>query len=344
VKKSTLNKPVFALFGHGYHLCYLVRLLIDQGFPNPVIITHPKEKHERDRGQLKDPDLYEYLFDVADKYDIRVLQIDKVDSQQVSDFLEEHNCDIGFSLSCRSIIKQKTIDFFNGRIFNIHPATLPKERGGAIFSWRILNNIFEVSATIHYIDTGIDTGNIVLQKCKYIERDFPTPADYMAETNSIYKNLLNIFLRNLSTIINNNGNLQNESESTYYPRLVTEINGAIDWSLSGEYIERTIRAFSFPYSGAFTHLNGEIVSIMNSTFEEIDHDMHPLMYGKVINTTKQGPCKVVVSDGYLYVYKIKDAQGVIQDLDDIITFPSQFYTPIELVESAKNKIIKISKL
>ena len=35
----------FALFGHGFHLCYLTKLLIDNGFEKPVIITHPGQFH-----------------------------------------------------------------------------------------------------------------------------------------------------------------------------------------------------------------------------------------------------------------------------------------------------------
>ena len=40
---------------------------------------------------------------------------------------------------------------------------LPHERGSGTFSYRILKNSNEVSATIHFVDTGVDTGNIVFQ-------------------------------------------------------------------------------------------------------------------------------------------------------------------------------------
>ena len=96
-------------------------------------------------------------------------------------------------MSCRSIIGKKVIDFFDGKIFNIHPAYLPKERGGGIFSWRILNNIKEISATIHYLDEGIDTGNIVLQEKGILEKNvFKNQDEINAHVNAIEKAKLDL--------------------------------------------------------------------------------------------------------------------------------------------------------
>ena len=225
--------------------------------------------------------------------------------------------------------------FFSGNIFNIHPTFLPNERGGGTFSWRILNNIKEVSATLHYIDTGIDTGNIVLQDKKVIDIDYPKPYDYMVETNIIYKSLLEDFINKIECFIKTNGVKQKDSQSTYFPRLITETNGAIDWSISGDYIERMIRAFSDPYPGAWSFLNGNKVFIMDSFFEEDNHGMHPLMYGKITQHTKKNLLKVVVDGGFLYLSRIHDYQtnNTINSL--LINHPGQFYTPTNQLETAK---------
>ena len=63
-----IGEPKFALFGHGLHLCYFVKSLKNKGHIKPVIITHPKYRHQRDKNLLSaDPKLYESLFDVANK-------------------------------------------------------------------------------------------------------------------------------------------------------------------------------------------------------------------------------------------------------------------------------------
>lgn len=332
----------FALFGHGYHLCYLTRLLVENGFEKPVIITHPRERHERDRRLLTNPKLYQYLFEMAEQLDVTVMEADKVNQRSVIEFLRIQECEIGFSLSCRSIIKKEIIDFFNGKIFNLHPTSLPNERGGGTFSWRILNGNKEVSATLHYIDEGIDTGNIVLQTKKSIHMDYPKPIDYMIETNNIYECLIDDFVKNIDSLTKDSGIEQKESDSSYFPRLITENNGAIDWSLHGTYIERMIRAFSDPYPGAWSYLNGVKVSIMESSFEDGDHQMHPLMNGKIIQHLENNTFKTVVEGGFIYVSKIKTHKTNVLLNTNLVTHPGQFHTPTVDLEIAKSKTSKIS--
>ena len=52
-------------------------------------------------------------------------------------------------------------------------------RGGASYSWMIMNGIKKAATTLFQVDSGIDTGDIILSK-KYI---FPEtcrkPIDYM---------------------------------------------------------------------------------------------------------------------------------------------------------------------
>ena len=344
-KMDLNNKTKFALFGHGFHLCYFVDALIDRGFPTPVIITHPKKLHERDIRLLGDDDaLYRNVFDVADKHNIKILEADSANQGTVLNFLNNEQCTAGFALSCRSILRKNIIDFFDEKVFNIHPTYLPNERGGGTFSWRILNGINEISATIHRIDEGIDSGNILLQMKENLQGHHHKPYDFLIRTNLLYIKLIDIFLDKIPSIMKLNGIKQDNSKSTYFPRLITEINGIIDWSLSGVFIERTIRAFSHPYSGSFTYINGNRIFIMDSFFEESNHNMHPLMYGKVIGYTSNDLPKVVVKDGYICVSSIKTSEGVVQHPKELINCPGQLYSTKGEIEMAKSKIIKISQI
>ena len=71
------------------------------------------------------------------------------------------------------MIKQDVIDIVNGKIFNLHPALLPKYRGCSSVTWAMINGEKECGFTYHYIDKGCDTGKIILQKAIKIE-DFDT--------------------------------------------------------------------------------------------------------------------------------------------------------------------------
>lgn len=326
----------FALFGHGIHLCYMAKELINRGFKKPVIITHLKDRHYRDKVLMDDKALHEDIFEVAIELDLKLIDVDKVNSNTVLDFLKENMCDIGFSLSCRSVIKDPIIDFFKGRLFNIHPSFLPKERGSGTFSWRILNDSKEISGTIHYIDKGIDTGNILLQEKIFLMNETPYPYDYLVSTTKLYKKLIDNFLCNIEVIINQPGVKQSEFEGSYFPRLITEINGAIDWAIDGKLIERTIRAFSSPYPGAFTYINGIKVSILKSKFKKNNHEMHPITYGKVICFTRKNDVKVVVKNGFIYFDKVKIiSSNELVKIVDFFDHPIQFHTPYEEIDLSK---------
>lgn len=61
------------------------------------------------------------------------------------------------------ILKKKLIDQFKNKIINFHPSLLPKYPGLRAIDQALLNNETELGNTAHFIDEGIDTGQIILQ-------------------------------------------------------------------------------------------------------------------------------------------------------------------------------------
>ncbi|KAA3617049.1 MAG: hypothetical protein D8M58_04365 [Calditrichaeota bacterium] len=55
-------------------------------------------------------------------------------------------------------------------IINFHPSLLPKYRGASPFHGAILNGEKETGITVHHINSGIDTGNIIIQKSFKIDK------------------------------------------------------------------------------------------------------------------------------------------------------------------------------
>ena len=73
----------------------------------------------------------------------------------------DHEDLIFLSLEFDRIIVPKK--YKSNRLFNIHFSLLPKYRGMYTSALPILNNEKETGVTLHYIDQGIDTGNIIDQ-------------------------------------------------------------------------------------------------------------------------------------------------------------------------------------
>lgn len=72
---------------------------------------------------------------------------------------------IDFAVSYRypHIVRRPIIEHLNGRIINLHISLLPWNRGADPNLWSFLENTPK-GITIHYIDPGLDTGDIIIQK------------------------------------------------------------------------------------------------------------------------------------------------------------------------------------
>jgi methionyl-tRNA formyltransferase len=79
------------------------------------------------------------------------------------EFLKKNPVDFMVSYGYRHIIRQSIIESIKGRIVNLHISLLPWNRGADPNLWSFLEDTPK-GVTIHYIDRGIDTGDIIAQK------------------------------------------------------------------------------------------------------------------------------------------------------------------------------------
>jgi methionyl-tRNA formyltransferase len=210
-------------------------------------------------------------------------KLKNINCNEALKILEDNKCNIALSISCRDIIKSQIIDFFSGKIFNLHDSYLPNERGGALNSWRILNGIDSMGCTIHQLDEGIDTGDIVLRKETKITKLYPKPIDYLFAEVENGKWLIDAFIELILDSDFIPSQAQENDKSLYFPRLFTEKNGIIDWDWDIDYIERFIRAFSYPYPGAYSYYRDKIIRFLDVTIDEsMQKSFHPYLNGKAL--------------------------------------------------------------
>jgi len=101
------------------------------------------------------------------------------------------------SYGYRHILKQNVIDGFDCPIFNLHISYLPYNRGAHPNFWSFYDNT-PSGVTIHLIDSGVDTGQIVKQK--YV--NFQESDDTFVKTYSaLTENIENLFLEFLPSLL-----------------------------------------------------------------------------------------------------------------------------------------------
>jgi len=123
--------------------------------------------------------------------------IEHVDQVDIS-YLEKRKIDFAISYKYRHIIRPEIITYLNGNVINLHISYLPWNRGSDPNLWSFLENTPK-GISIHYVDSGIDTGDIIIQK--------EVVFDEMNETLSSTYNYLNyeiirLFKNNWDFIIN----------------------------------------------------------------------------------------------------------------------------------------------
>jgi methionyl-tRNA formyltransferase len=161
---------------------------------------------------LTNNDISHHLRDwLQERADVTMFS-DKIDVH----YLKDHSVDFIVSYCYRHIISKQVIEALPGRIVNCHISLLPWNRGSDPNIWSFIENT-PSGVTIHYINEGLDTGNIICQS----EIEF----SYCTETlrtsyNKLHQLMLNMFKNSYEIIVG--GGYWNSSDGQWeLPRFKT---------------------------------------------------------------------------------------------------------------------------
>ena len=113
------------------------------------------------------------------------------------EFFERNAIDFIVIYGYRHIIKKPVIDQFRGRIVNLHISLLPWNRGANPNLWSFLEDTPK-GVTIHYVEEGLDTGDVIAQK----EQFFDEGCETLATTyKKLSDEIVNLFSQQWSNIL-----------------------------------------------------------------------------------------------------------------------------------------------
>jgi folate-dependent phosphoribosylglycinamide formyltransferase PurN len=155
---------------NGGTLALMYRLgKIDKRLKQQVLAKVPRVERERVRGELPVPSR----------------TFASLNSPEAITFLREQKPDLLLTFGV-SILKPDVIAIPPLGIINAHPALLPAYRGTMSQFLQLLNEDYASSGvTIHFIDAGVDTGDIVLQRATPTGRSDTPPGLYFKNLTAI---------------------------------------------------------------------------------------------------------------------------------------------------------------
>lgn len=95
-------------------------------------------------------------------------------SERVAKKLVAKNVQIVCLAGLMRLIKEPLLEAFPNRILNIHPSLLPLYPGKEAWKQALEDGASETGCTVHLVDAGMDTGEVILQKrLPILEDDTP---------------------------------------------------------------------------------------------------------------------------------------------------------------------------
>ena len=89
---------------------------------------------------------------------------DKKNEKKILNFLKKNQVFLICLAGFMKILSKNFIKKFNGKILNIHPSLLPKYKGLNTHQRVIDNNEKFSGCTVHFVNSKLDSGKIILQK------------------------------------------------------------------------------------------------------------------------------------------------------------------------------------
>ena len=189
------------------------------------------------------------------------------------------------------IVRSNVLETATHGAIQYHPSLLPKHRGRSAMNWPIIAGATTTGLTIFWVDEGVDTGPILLQRevailpddtvgSLYFERLYPMGIEALVEGVRLVR-------EGAAPRIE-----QDHDAASYDPPAGPE-HGAVDWSRPGTVVHNHIRGCE-PQPGAYASLRGVAIRLFGSHFEPGHPGQQP---GVVVDGDGDGAVTVAAIGG-----------------------------------------------
>jgi methionyl-tRNA formyltransferase len=226
------------------------------------------------------------LLEYAQQYNIDYLEYANINKEESIETLSQYKCDLFISMSFDQIFKRETINLPKYKTINCHAGKLHFYRGRNILNWALINDEKEFGITVHFVDEGIDTGDIILQKLYTIsdsddyrtllERSYHACADLLYDAIVLFKNK-QVITQKQDTI----------DPIGFYCTQRQVGDEIIEWNQTSRTLFNFVRAICKPGPMARTILNGKEMKI-NKIRYIAEAPYYKGIEGAILSKTKMG--------------------------------------------------------
>jgi methionyl-tRNA formyltransferase len=232
-----------------------LQALIDSSHEVVCVITQPDRPAGRGLS-LRPPPVKQ----LAEERGIKVYQPLKFNKREFLDEIEGLNLDLILTAAYGKIFRARSLGLPSRGCVNLHASLLPRYRGVAPINWAVINGETETGVTTFFMEKGVDTGKMIVQKKTAIgetetagevyERLALIGAEAVVETSDL-------IARGEAPRLD-----QDDSLACYAPKLSKD-DAEIRWDMPARQVHNHIRGVN-PRPGAFTRFREGTVKILAS--------------------------------------------------------------------------------
>ena len=200
--------------------------------------------------------------DFANRHSIEIKIVNS--NKDILDITSSFRPQIIFGSGYYRILSNDVLNSVPLGIYGIHNSILPKYRGGSPLVWQLINGEKIVGATLFKLEEGMDEGGIVATvKIKNDNLEISKVLNLLEkEWEKVLPKIWKNFCNDEITLIE-----QNHKQATYCSQR-NEDDGEINWNNSSEYIDRFIKAQSYPYPLAYVNYKNQKLKISKHEIEK----------------------------------------------------------------------------
>ena len=260
--------------------------------------------------KIKAPAVKEY----AIEKNIPYIQVDKF-NDEIAEKIKNFNADVGVVVSFGKIIPEKIFTLPKYGCFNIHFSLLPKYRGASPVQQALIDGCTKTGVTAFYIEKGLDTGNILLQK------ELDIDIKDTSETLFDKLNVLGIKVMNdaLNLLDSGNCSAKKQEGEPSFCSVFTKENGKIDWNKSAEEIYNLYRGLYLWPKIFCTVGDGRMTGKMLKILEcSVVKDLSNKQPGTILEINKGLGFAVKCGGNALFVTKVQPESKVQMSAFDFV--------------------------
>jgi len=202
---------------------------------------------------------------LARKHEIPVYQPVKVKEPQFLEIVRKLEPEVIVVAAFGQILPKSLLELPPYGCINVHGSLLPKYRGAAPIQYAIIDGERETGITIMYMDVGIDTGDMILQRKLAIAED-EIGGSLFDKMAILGADLLLEALEQLEagTAVR----IPQENDKATYVKMLDKTMGKLDFSQPAVVLERLIRGLN-PWPSAYTYLGGKTLKLWQAEVEPL---------------------------------------------------------------------------